>query len=64
MTAVKSSGAINTTCPVSGKPIHEDIVLTYDGHKIGFCSREHRDQFQTTLENIADAVAERKKSGI
>ncbi len=56
-----ASEAINANCPVSGKPIHPEAFLTYEGKVIGFCSKEHRDQFKATHENISKAVAQHDK---
>ncbi|MFA3920962.1 galactose oxidase-like domain-containing protein [Ruegeria sp. 2012CJ15-1] len=39
-------GAVNATCPWSGKPVRADSTAWFEGHKVGFCSTEHRDRFE------------------
>ena len=46
---------MNEVCPISGKPIDPEATLLHEGKIIGFCSKEHRDQFQTANNNLAEA---------
>lgn len=32
-----AAGALNTTCPVTGKPVDADFTADYMGSKVGFC---------------------------
>ncbi len=31
---IESGGSVQQTCPVTGKPIHEDLYVDYDGKRI------------------------------
>ncbi|MBV9597670.1 MAG: glutathione S-transferase [Chloroflexi bacterium] len=53
--------AINDTCPWSGKPVDPEALMEHNGHIVGFCSREHRDQFKKAIDHFSDAVAKQQK---
>ncbi|WP_300038900.1 galactose oxidase early set domain-containing protein [uncultured Roseobacter sp.] len=40
-----AGGAVNATCPWSGKPVRADATTVFEGRTVGFCSTAHRDRF-------------------
>ena len=48
---------INSACPISGKSVRADAVTRHDGHIVGFCSIEHRDQFVHAMAVIARSAS-------
>jgi hypothetical protein len=62
MTEADAKKAINETCPWSGKPVHPDALIEHNGHTVGFCSREHRDQFKA-LDHFSEAAAKERGRG-
>jgi hypothetical protein len=47
---------INATCPWSGKPVSADALARHGEHMVGFCSTEHRDQFEKAVSHFAQAA--------
>jgi galactose oxidase-like protein len=47
--AKNPSGAVNTTCPWSGKPVVAGATAEFEGRTVGFCCKSHRDRFVRTL---------------
>ena len=60
MSTSETSKPINEICPTSGKPVNPDALSTFEGAVIGFCCKEHRDQFESTHSNIVKAVAKKQ----
>jgi hypothetical protein len=61
MPQAEAKKAINETCPWSGKPVHPDALLEHNGHVVGFCSPEHRDQFKKAIDHFSDAAAKQRQ---
>jgi hypothetical protein len=51
--------AANPRCPWSGKPVSQQALTRFEDMTVGFCSTEHRDQFERAL---ARATRERNPS--
>jgi|GEM_PF-3509978 hypothetical protein len=50
----QASGAVNETCPWSGKPVHPAAVLIHQDRVVGFCSQSHRDKFARAIEHFTN----------
>jgi PQQ enzyme repeat len=48
---------INATCPWSGKPVNPQALARHGDHVVGFCSVEHRDQFNKAIAHFAQAAS-------
>lgn len=50
--------AVNDRCPVSGKPISSEALLSYNGKVLGFCSTKHRDAVLESLQLLEHGGSE------
>ncbi len=50
-------GAVNETCPWSGKPVSPDSLTLYQGHVVGFCNTGCRDKFEIAVAHFETAIA-------
>lgn len=48
---------VNLTCPWSGKPVSPNALTKHEGRVVGFCSTEHRDQFNKAIAHFAQAAS-------
>jgi PQQ enzyme repeat len=49
--------AINETCPWSGKPVSDNALTRHGDHIVGFCSTEHRAQFEAAVVHFAKSAS-------
>lgn len=54
---VQISECVNDTCPWSGEPVRQGASTTYRECRVGFCSKEHRDQFQAAIRYFNEIIA-------
>lgn len=50
-----ADGALNRSCPWSGRPVSDDALMRYEGHVVGFCSPAHRDMFAAAITAFGQA---------
>ena len=63
MSDKRGKNAINDTCPWSGKPVHPDALVEYDGQTVGFCSKEHSAQFKRAVDHFEDHIKKASNPG-
>lgn len=51
------TGAVNGTCPWSGKPVSPDSLTRHRGETVGFCNTGYRDKFDAAVAHFDAALA-------
>ncbi len=51
------TGAVNETCPWSGKPVSPDSLTLHQGHVVGFCNTGCRNKFEAAVAHFDTAIA-------